>query len=231
MANDNASGGAGNATGGADAGNKGGDSNTQTQTQENKTVKWEDHQRALSDMHTFKKEVQDLKTKLAERETQDAEKSGNYQKLYETEKAKVGDLDKRLKEVIAFNSDTHRLNEVRAAALAAGLRKDALADLELLDLSDLPVELTNRGRYIVEGVSTFVEGLKTSRGHWFQNAAAPNVNSGGGAPPPGNKEITPVDVVNAELKWKSSRSQQDQAAYIKLHADYNEQEKKKRKAS
>jgi hypothetical protein len=194
--------GAPGATGGAGGeGDKKGDPPNQTK----ETVSKEDHQRALDDMHRFKKKAADAEALLAAKETEDATKSGNYQKLYETEKTKVLDLGKQLKDVIGFNSDTHRLNEVKVAASAAGLRKEAVKDLELLDLSELPVELTSRNRYIVEGVGSFVESLKTTKPHWFQSSDAPRVNTGGGAPPPTPGKITPLEVAQAERDYKHGK--------------------------
>lgn len=215
--------GAPGATGGAGGENgKPDDSSTKPKVE---TVSKEDHQRALDDMHRFKKEAADARAIIAAKETEDATKSGNYQKLYETEKTKNADLAKQLKDVIGFNSDTHRLNEVKVAASAAGLRKEAVRDLELLDLSELPVELTSRNRYLVEGVGSFVEGLKTNKPHWFQSSDAPKVNTGGGAHPPTGGKVTPMEVAQAERDWKHGKI--GKAEYEAKHNAYVAQGKAK----
>jgi len=222
MADENTPGsGAPGAQGGAGAtGGKVDSTNTQNQ---GKTVSWEDHQRVLTDMHKFKTELADAKKQIDDKANEALQKNGDYQKLYDQEKAKVADLTKQLKDVIAFNANTHRLNEVKAAAATAGLRKEAVKDLELLDLSALPVELTSRNRYIVEGVGSFVDGLKVDKPHWFQNLNAPAVNTGGGAPPPPTGKITAADVAQAEIDARKGKI--TKAEYHAKHEAYVKQSK------
>lgn len=204
-----------NPSGGAQGGSGGaaptGDSTgTQTQTDNSsgnpKTVSWENHQRALNDLHKFKGQVQELQTKLGDLESDRLKEKNDYKSLYETEKAKREESDKKLKEFSGWAVQTQRFNAVKQEALASGLRKEALGDLELVDLDDVKVETTSTGRFVVEGAKDRVEKLKTERPHWFTVGPPPTVNSGGGGtPPPTGGKLTANDVANAERDWKRGK--------------------------
>jgi hypothetical protein len=211
-----ASGGSGGAAPVADSANPSPQPNPVVET---KTVSWDNHQRALADLHKFKADAEKLRTQLGDQESERLKAANDYKGLYEAEKAKRETSDKKLVEFTGWTLQTQRFNEVKHLALADGLKKEALGDLELIDLDDVKVESTSTGRFIVQGAKDRVEKLKTERPHWFSAANAPQINSGGGggAPAKGAK-LTVNDVVEAERNWKRNRITRQ--AYDELYNRY-----------
>lgn len=185
---------------------------------ETKTVSWENHQRALSDLHKFKSEAERLKTELGNQESERLKAANDYKGLYETEKAKREASDKKLADFTGWTIQTQRFNEVKLLAQAEGLKKEALSDLELIDMEDVKVETTSTGRFIVQGAKDRVEKLKTERPHWFQTAQPPTINGGGGAPPATGGKVTVSDVVEAERNYK--RGKISRKAYDEVYGKY-----------
>lgn len=223
---DQQTGGAGNAGGGAVGGASSGDSSQTQQSnqgQSAKTVSWENHQRALDDMHSFKKKVLELEAKLGDVESEKLKAANNYQALYEQEKQKREQAEKKASDTLSWAANTQRFNEVKAVAQSKGLKKEALSDLEILDLDGIKVETTSTGRFIVEGAPEWVDKLKNDRPHWFGDLKPPGINSGGGGggTPPGgggNAKVTVADLVTAEQHLK--RGKISKAQYDDMYMRY-----------
>jgi len=223
----NPAGGAGGSDGGA--GTQGGDSSQSNQTQGNqnsKTVSWENHQRVLDDMHKFKKDLASANTKLGDMESERLKATNDYKSLFEAEQTKRAAAEKERDEISQWAVNTQRHTAVKAAAEKKGLRKEALPDLELLDMKSVKVEATSTGRFIVEGAEDFVNKTMTERPHWFGTVQPPIVNGGGntgGGAGGGTGKLTPNDIVQAERD--SKRGKITPEAYQKIHTEYCRQQK------
>lgn len=218
-----------NAAGGAAAG--GGSASPSPDSGQNpanpppKTVSYEDHKRALDDMHGFKSQVKTLQEKIDAIESKKLEEGNQYKTLWETEKKKREDAEAETNKTIGYMKNSVRHGEVKAAAVASGLRKEALADLDLLDMNDVPVEVTSTGRFIVNGAQEKVDRIKADKPHWFTLANPPGINPGGaGAPPAGagaggaGGKVTVAQVAQAEMDWKRGKIQK--ADYEKIYRQY-----------
>lgn len=226
MSNPNDGGGAPNTNAGGAGGQSGDSAGTpNSNTNQNpRTVSWEDHKRAIDDMMAFKKKVTELETRLGSAESERLREKGDYQALYEKEKQRADAAEQKQKEVLGWAMETQRFNAVRTEAVAAGLKKEALGDLELLDLgNDVTVETTSRGRFIVNGAKERVEKLKTERSHWFNTEPPPIINTGGGSPPAGGagaggKKVTLQDVVQSEKDLRTKKI--DRVEYMRIQEQY-----------
>lgn len=67
---------------------------------------------------------------------------------------------------------------MKAAALQAGLRPEAIDDLEALELDLVDVESTSKGRLNVLGVDEQIKKLQKAKPHWFGGKTAPKLNAG-----------------------------------------------------
>lgn len=229
--NENPGSGAPGANGGAEGGQRDDSSqNNQSNTgNQPKTVSWENHQRALTDLHSFKQKTRELEEKLGNIESDRLREKNDFETLYKNEKAKREQVEGDLKKMTNWTLHTQKFNAVKAEAVAAGLRKEAIPDLELLDLDDVKVETTDSGRFIVEGAKEKVEKLKATKGYWFQAGPPPTVNAGGTgagggeAPKSGLTKIE--DVVKAERDFKAGRL--SQAEYHRIHKKYCDENPRK----
>jgi hypothetical protein len=166
--------------------------------------------------------MQEAEKRESDAEGERLKAQDNYKGLAERETVRADKAVADAKSVTELYINTFRGDKFKEAAVKAGLMPEAMADLDLLDLSDLPVEVTSNNRYIVQGVETKVEQLKNERAHWFKKESAPNVNgAGGGAPLPGNAKIAPEDVIAAERAYKTGRL--PYAEYVELDSRYRKQ--------
>lgn len=214
---------------GAPAGTEGGASATNqpgempSNTPPKNTVAWNDHQRALNDLHKFKTESATLKEQLDALETEKLKANEDYKAAYEREAEKAKAAETRATNFSKWAINSKKSDSLKTAAVAAGIRKEAMSDLDLLDLDSLPSEITSNNRILIQGVESFVEQLKADKPHWFRKEGPPNINgAGGGAPPTGDgKKYSVDDVVSAEKAWK--RGTISHADYMGVHKKYVQQ--------
>lgn len=166
---------------GAPGGNEG-----QEQSADNrKQISFEDHQRALQDLHRFKSELKQLKEHNAAKEEQALRDKEDYKTLAERYKSELDEATNKLKTVNSWFESSQAHAAVKQAALKLGLRDGAERDLDLLPLEGVVVETvkTSSGgiRHNVVGAESYVEALKKTRPHWFRDDKAPVFNPGSGA--------------------------------------------------
>lgn len=197
---------------GASSGGAGGtpnpDSGNQSGNIPPKTVSWEDHQRAMNDLHKFKGRAQELEQKLTDAEKKSLEKSGEYKTLWEQSQEDLKAEREKSANVLKAAMHTHRFGEVKAEAIRQGLRPEAVSDLESISWDGVPVEMTDKGRFIANGVKERVEKLKGERPHWFTVAQAPRINGGGGGPPVGGgtpSKVTTAIMTQAEIDYRHGK--------------------------
>lgn len=159
--------------------------------------------RMKEDMLRYKREAAELREQSEKRKLDELKASQRWQEVAEVKEREATEAKEetaRLKKALVVD----RKNQaIREAALKAGIRREALEDLDLIDLEDVTIETTSTGRVNVIGVPQAVQRLKTLRPHWFGNPApgvnpeTPGVSSAGGP-------VTVKDLMEAERKAKQS---------------------------
>lgn len=218
-------GGAQNADGGAGGGQSGGSGNDGGQgggAGGSTQVSKDDHDRALADLHRFKKAAKENEDKIQTLQDQinQLQKSGlrakeDWKTLSEEQAKEIEDLKKANDSLKNGIAKTFRSMQVRSEAKALGIREDALKDLDLLDFSsDVQVVFATDGTVSVEGAKAAAEGLKKTRSHWFTTGNVQNINTGGkgGGEP---QELTAAYMNELERK--------DPAKYKQLFPKYVKQ--------
>lgn len=215
----NTQGGATGADSSADSENQG---DTQPHNQDNsndsapETVSRDAYEQIKKDLFKFKSEARELREKITDAEKRKLKEAEDYKAYAETLERERDDLKQKLTDFTSVTLQDKKLSAVREAARKAGIREEALPDLELLDLDGISVETTSTGRIMVEGVDDFMKRQQKTRSHWFKSPSAPKVNGGGGAPPPAPGKVTAMDVVKAEKQYKSGKiSKEDYVAVVK----------------
>lgn len=196
-----------------------------------KSVKWEDHKRALDDLHKFKASQRELERKLVELERtreqeqlSKLEEEQQFKKLWETSKQKISTLEQENQNIKQSFFVQEKFNAVKAAALKAGIYEEALDDFTADKLDDVVIEKTDQGRVIVHGADEFVDKLKKTRPFMFRSTTAPVVNSGGTAVMT-DQVATLAQVVELEQKWRRTQSKQDRIAYETAYVNYKKNRK------
>jgi hypothetical protein len=157
--------------------------------------------RFKKDLGKLKDENRTLKQQLKERDEAKAKEENRWKDLYETTSKERDETSEKLSRTESTFKTTLKVNKIEQLALKAGLREDALDDLELMDFPEVEVEETDSGRYLVSGADKAIERLKKKKPHWFKDDKAPNFNSGGGRKATTDGLITSDDVALAEKKY------------------------------
>jgi len=188
---------------------------TENKPKENdsKTINPDDHQRALKDLHKYKSQAKDatervdqLTAELESFKTSQMAEKENFKGLYEETKSKLDEAvsrEKSLKSAVLYG-ERHRA--VFPVLKKEGLRDDAETFFnERFDLTDIDIEGTTEGRFLVNGVNDWVNNFKTNNPFLFQPKDGPKVNSSGGtSTPPTPQELTPTKLLEIEEKCKKS---------------------------
>lgn len=148
----------------------------QTQEQPQEAPKPDINQRLLDELKSAKARAQELETKFKQREVEELTKNQQWQQLAELKeneaKAAIEERD-RLKTAFV---QKEKMSALREAALQAGLRKESIPDLRLLDFPEIKLESNGEGEFTAQGADKAIQRLKALRPHWFQSAV-PNINT------------------------------------------------------
>lgn len=163
----------------------------------------------LKEAKKYKDMAKEHEKNLKAREMQELEKNNEWQRIAqmkEEEAAKAREEADKLK-----NSFVNREKQsaIREAAIQAGLRKESVQDLRLIDFPEIKLETNEEGEFIVSGADKAVMRLKSLRPHWFQtqapavNTQTPTVTNSGG-------NISWADFKKIEAEYKKSPTRENE---------------------
>ena len=203
------------------------DVNQETKQEKPEVVPLAKYKETLEDKYALKKQKEALEIRLKELERQNIAKSGDKEAEiahWKKEAEEATNRAQKFSESVVFSN---RFNAVKSEALKLGLRAEAEADLELIDMNDVETEMTNTGRFIVKDADQKAQMLKRLKPHWFKDNTTPTVNSGGGSRTVDKAEpITPSKLLELEKAYKAGKITQD--AYYGAYRQYQEQRSKPR---
>lgn len=175
--------------------------------------------KALGDIAKHKAKIAELETANEKSRLDKLRESENWQTLAseETKRADTAEAkNKALSDSIQYDK---KYSAVKTLAIQAGLRKEAINDLELIDLPEVQLETTSTGRINVLGAEKALERIKMSKPHWFNKRGTVNINPGEPGVVSGG-EIKYNELLKAE---ETARKTGDYAPYESLHKKYLEQ--------
>lgn len=138
----------------------------------------------FQDLSKAKAKARELeeKTKLYEQEREEIKlrslkEKEDFKSIAERETERRKALEQKLDETTKATQKFFKRTAIQAEALKAGLYKDAIKDLELLNMDDVEIETTSTGSFNVLGVDKFIERQKSERHYWFNDKSAPNIQT------------------------------------------------------
>lgn len=170
-------------------------------------------ERILAEARKYKTIASEYEKKMKENELKELEKNNEWQriaKMKEEEAEKFREETEKLKSAFV---QKEKMNAIREAAIQAGLRKESVQDLRLIDFPEIKLETNNEGEFTVLGADKAVMRLKSLRPHWFQTQA-PNVNT----------QTPSVTNSQGSLSWSEFKKIQDE--YKRSPTRENEQKLK-----
>jgi len=192
---------------------------TEVTTEQKDMVSREDMAKALDDMHKYKRLAKEMEDKLKNREVDELKEKQEWQKIAQIKEAEAEDFrtkSEKLRDSIVWEK---KYSALKDQAMKAGIRSEAVSDLELLDFEDLAVETTSTGRINVLGAEHAITKLKNTKPHWFGSKGV-NINSSSPEVKQGGASISVKDIYAAEKKAKESG---DYAPYYKIMKLYQQQ--------
>lgn len=211
--------------GGADGGDKSGAGGGDKGGSQDQVAR-ADHERALADMHKFKKEAEKLRKEKDDEKAAKLKEEKRFEELAAAKEQEAKEAREEADRIKNSFLNEKKFSAVRLAAEKLGLRPEAVSDLEELDLDKVQVETTNTGKISVLGADKFAERLKTLKPHWFADKSKPNVNTNGTRViEGGDGTVTIDDVIAAEKEGKKAN---DMTKYRELFKKYQQQRVAKR---
>lgn len=175
-------------------------------------------QKVLNEVHSWKNKAKKYEETIKAKETDELKKREEWKKLAELKEQEAIDARKEADSIKSTLALEKKYGAIKEAAINAGLRKEALDDLYLLDFDDVQLETTSTGRINVLNTDKAIDRLKTLRPHWFASKKNP-VNSDSPEVITGDK-VNLDQVLKAEENYKKSRSDKDYETYRELLLKY-----------
>jgi hypothetical protein len=132
-----------------------------------------------ADMHKYKERAKQLEAEKRDQEMKTLQANEQWKDAYEKEANLRQSVEEKLQKASEGIDYNAKYSAVREAAMKAGIREQAIEDLDVLALDTITVERTSLGKVNAHGADAFIDRLKASKPHWFTDPKAPNVNVNG----------------------------------------------------
>lgn len=153
----------------------------------NSEVNMEAYERTRNDMFKFKRQLEAVEKEKAEYlekiksfEDQKMEETENYKGLWEKTKQEAEDWKSKYLNTKESVVTGKKMERIYSEARKAGIREDMIDLLDAFDTSDVLVEATDSGKYVVNGADTWVNLIKQERPGMFGKNTDPKINNGAG---------------------------------------------------
>lgn len=187
----------------------------QEESPKEQTVSYDEYQKLLARAKQLEEKEKTAREALKGKELEQMRANEKWQEIAEIKTREAEEAEKRYKSTVKAVQNDRKFSKLREAALAAGMRKEALDDIELYDFPEVQVETTEAGNIVVNGVKAAIDSLKVRRPYLFGNksgnlnSALPEVKNG--------SRINVSQVLAAEKKWRQSQSAEDFREYERLN--------------
>lgn len=123
--------------------------------------------KVLDELHRYKKEAKEAQSQIKESKLMSLKEKEEWQKIAELKEQEAQEASEKAERIQNSYVNEKKFSAIKEAAIKAGIRKDAIGDLDLLDFEDVQIETTSTGRMNVLGAESAVKKLKMQKPHWF----------------------------------------------------------------
>lgn len=150
-----------------------------------------------SQMQKIEEEKMQMSQRLAQIEEEKLRAANQWQELADKYKREKETVEKSHNDFKNYFVQEKKLETIKREAMKAGIREEAIHDLDILDTSMIEIETTSTGKINVLNADQFVENLKSTRPYWFKAQNAPNINTN---MPSANMQtkMTPTDLLKLQ---------------------------------
>lgn len=184
------------------------------------TVSKAEFDRVMSDMHKFKSQLREITSASQEEKERLLREQNNWQELAELKDKEAKEYKDRIEAIQSSLVQKEKFSAIKDAAMKAGIRPEAVTDLELVGFDNVKIETTSTGRVNVLGVESAINHLKLSRPHWFGQT---NTRVAGSTPNISNTGLVSLDDLN-KLSVEAKKTG-DYTTYSHKLKQYQQQKK------
>lgn len=169
-----------------------------------------------SELQKWQKAAKEAQDKLKSKEVDELKATAQWQKIAELKEQEAKEAKEEKDRFLQSFVLREKYSSIRQAAISAGIRQEALEDVDLIDFPEVQVETSGTGKVVVQGVSQAVQKLRTLRPHWFKDAKAitnpvtPSVNGAAA-------KLTVKDIFAAEAEAKKTGDNSKYLAALKAY--------------
>lgn len=132
------------------------------------SVTLEEHQKTLTRLKSLEEERDALKKTSKDSELQQMKDQERWKEIAELKTREAEEANEKVDNMSTALQKREKMSSIRNAATQAGLRKDALDLLDLMEFPEVQIEATTLGNINIVGVSTAIEALKLKHPSLFR---------------------------------------------------------------
>lgn len=165
----------------------------------------------LAKLKAAEEKAAQYEAKMKEREVAELTAKQEWQKLAQMEAEEKKKAQQELDQLKAGIVKYEKVSALSAAALAAGLHKEAVQELSRLDFPEVKLETGVDGKKSIKGVEKAIQRLKTERPYLFKSATV-NVNPN--SPSTTTAGSTTFEAIRKlEIEYKKNPTKENANAY------------------
>lgn len=180
-------------------------------------------QKILEEAKAYKVKVQEYEAKMKQKEVEELTANQRWKELAELKEREAMEVKEKAEKLKAAIVHKEKMSALKEAALAAGIRKESLPDLRLIDFPEVALQNGNEGEFSVSGADKAIQRLRALRPHWF-SSSIPTVNSSSPVVT-GDGGITFDDVKKAQAEYNKNPSAQNADKYKTALIQFKKQAK------
>jgi len=181
-------------------------------------------QKILEEAKSYKARVQEYEAKMKAKEVEELTANQRWKELAELKEREALDAMEKAEKLKAAVVQKEKISALKEAALQAGIRKESLPDLRLIDFPELNLQNGNEGEFTVTGADKAIQRLKALRPHWFQSSI-PTVNSASPVVTGDGSSITFDDVKKLQNEYQKNPSAENADKYKSALIQFKKQAK------
>jgi hypothetical protein len=181
-------------------------------------------QRILDEAKAYKAKVQEFESKMKAKEVEELTANQKWKELAELKEREAAEASEKAEKLKSAIINKEKISAIKEAALQAGLRKESIPDLRLIDFPEVTLQNSSEGEFSVSGADKAIQRLKALRPHWFQSSI-PAVNSSSPVVTGDGSSISFDNVKKLQDEYKKNPSAENADKYKNALLQFKKQAK------
>lgn len=181
-------------------------------------------QKILEEAKAYKVKVAEYESRMKAKEVEELTANQRWKELAELKEREAQEAMDKAEKLKSGIMAKEKISALKEAALQAGIRKESIPDLRLIDFPELSLQYGNEGDFTVQGADKAIQRLKSLRPHWFQSSI-PAVNSASPVVTGDGSSISFNDVKRLQEEYQKNPSAQNADKYKTALIQFKKQAK------